>query len=98
MSYLVFYQIRYGVRLFFDIVKFVMVLYAFMSWFVRPDNAFYRVLARFCQPIVSPFRPLAARLMQRGFFLDISYILAYLALGVAQYLVNQVLIWIQMLI
>ena len=64
MAYLVIMQIASGLSWFFRIVTFVMVLYAFLSWFVRPDNAFYRLLARFCQPILAPFRPIAARLME----------------------------------
>ena len=98
MAYLVIVQIANGLSWFFRIVTFVMVLYAFLSWFVRPDNAFYRLLARFCQPILAPFRPIAARLMYRGFPFDVSYILAFFAIQVLQYLVMQVLSWILMLI
>lgn len=98
MAYLVIMQIASGLSWFFRIVTFAMVLYAFLSWFVRPDNAFYRLLARFCQPILAPFRPIAARLMYRGFPFDVSYILAFFAIQVLQYLVMQVLSWILMLI
>ena len=58
MAYLVIVQIANGLSWFFRIVTFIMVLYAFLSWFVRPDNAFYRLLARFCQPILARSGPL----------------------------------------
>lgn len=98
MGYAVMWRIITGVDLFFDVVTFIMVLYAFMSWFVRPNNAFYQLLARFCQPIVAPFRPIAARLMRSGIMFDVSYILAFFAIRVAQYLVIQVLQWILQLL
>ena len=97
MAYAVLVQILNGISLFFDVVTFIMVLYAFMSWFMRPNNAFYQLLARFCQPIVAPFRPIASRLMQSGFMFDVSYILAFFAIRITQYLVLQVFQWILML-
>ncbi len=98
MVYAIVAKVLYGINLFFDIITFIMILYAFMSWFVRPNNAFYQLLARFCQPIVAPFRPIAARLMQSGFMFDVSYILAFFAIRIAQYLVVQVFKWILMLL
>ena len=75
----------------------IMQIASGLSWFFRIVT-FVMVLARFCQPILAPFRPIAARLMYRGFPFDVSYILAFFAIQVLEYLVMQVLSWIGMLI
>lgn len=93
-GYPAYVWILQSVNLLFRLATFALLLYALMSWFVRPDNAFYRLLARVCQPMIAPFRPLAARLLGRGIPFDVSYLLALLALQLLQSLVVRVLSWI----
>ena len=65
-----------------NIYTYVILACAVLSWFVRPDNRLYLFLRSICEPVVAPFRKLAARLMPRGMMIDISSLLAYFALQI----------------
>ncbi|MBO4297389.1 MAG: YggT family protein [Clostridia bacterium] len=84
----VVYQIYTGINYFLDIVSGILFVYCLMTWFVRPDSQIYLFMRRLVDPIVTPFRPLARRLMERGLMLDISVLLAIIGVRVIRYLVQ----------
>ena len=80
---------------FFDIIHILMLLYIVLSWF-RVNGALYRIhsaLGRLVEPIFAPFRPIGMWLIMRGFPLDISPIIAFLAVGMVRSLVVEIIYW-----
>lgn len=84
MSYALLIKIYEGLSLFLNIVSGILLAYCIMSWFVRPTNRLFMIVSRFTQPLVAPFRPIANKLMQRGFMIDVSILLAFLAIRVLE--------------
>ncbi len=83
-----------GVSMFLNIISMALVVYALMSWFVRPDSPLYRFMSRFCEPIVAPFRPISRRLIEAGLRIDISVILAVAAIRLLQSLLYRLLAFV----
>ncbi len=84
----VLYQVYTGINSFLDILSGILFVYCLMTWFVRPDSQIYIFMRRLIEPIVSPFRPLARRLMERGLMLDISVLLAIFGIRIIRYVVQ----------
>ena len=84
-------RVYQGVSMFLNIVSMMLVVYAFMTWFVRPDAPVYRFMNRFCEPLLAPFRPIARRLIEYGLRIDISVILAIAAIRVLERLLYRLL-------
>lgn len=82
MRQMVAYQLLSGVDTFLNLVSVILVVYALMSWFMRPDNRVYIFFARMADVILTPFRPAARWLYTKGFRVDMSVILALLAIRV----------------
>ena len=76
------YQIYVGIHQFIRILSGALFIYALMTWFVRPDAKIYRLFSRFCDPLLTPFRPLGRKLIQMGLRVDLSVFLALIALQV----------------
>ena len=81
-------QIFSGINYFLNIVSVILFVYCLMTWFVRPDSQMYIFMRRLIEPIVSPFRPLARRLMEKGLMLDVSVLLAILGVRVIRYIIS----------
>ena len=77
-------KILTGISYFCNIITALLVIYCLMTWFVRPDSPIYTFIHRLVEPFVAPFRPLALRLMEKGFMIDISVFLAIIAIRVVQ--------------
>ena len=73
-----------GLYRFLSALQLLLVVYALMTWFVRPDNAVYRFLYRFLDPILTPFKRLSRYLIQRGLRIDLSVLFAIIALRILQ--------------
>lgn len=84
-------RIYEGVTLFLRVISGMLLIYALMTWFVRPENRFYRLIARFCDPLLAPFRGLSRKLIQRGLMIDVSVWLALLSLRLIEYLLARLL-------
>ena len=87
MSYAFLYQIVQGLSMFLRIVRYILLAYCLMSWFVRPTNRFYQICQRMCDPLLAPFRPISRKLIEKGFMIDISAILAFFALDIVERLI-----------
>lgn len=92
MQQMVMYQLINGVDTFLNILSLVLVVYAVMTWFMRPDNPIYIVFARIADFVISPFRPISNWLINKGLRFDVSVILA---LACIQFLRNLLysLVW-----
>ena len=90
MAFQVIYQIQTGINFFLNIVSVLLSIYCLMTWFVRPGSSMYAFMQKLIGPIVAPFRPLALRLMEHGLMLDISVLLAIIAVRIASWLINVV--------
>lgn len=91
MQYTVLYQVFRGISICLTILQYVLLAYCVMSWVVRPTNSFYQLCQRICEPLLAPFRPLSRKLIERGFMIDISALLAFFILSLIQ---RRVLWWI----
>lgn len=83
-----------GVSLFFNIISVLIFAYAIMTWIMRPDNVIFRIVGRFVQPLLAPFRPIARKLIEKGLMIDITVLLAYLAISLTRSAVIWFLTWI----
>ena len=80
----VIFNILTGVSYFCNIISALLFIYCLMTWIVRPNSPAYTFVHRIVEPFLAPFRPLSMRLMQKGFMIDITPLLAILALRVIQ--------------
>ena len=87
-------QIYSGISIFLNIISVILFVYCLMTWFVRPDSQIYVFMRRLVDPIVAPFRPLALRLMEKGLMIDISVLLAILAVRILSYVLSIVFTWL----
>ena len=89
MQTIVVVQILSGVDTFLNLLSAVLVIYALMTWFMRPDNPVYIFLARIAGTVVAPFRPIANKLIGLGFRIDVSVFLALAAIQILRSLLNE---------
>lgn len=84
MSWEIASRITLGIHYFLRILSIALWVYAIMSWFVRPYNRVYIFMRNFVSPLLAPFRPLARKLIEKGVMVDLSVIMAWLALRILQ--------------
>ena len=89
MAWSVQYAIFSGLYRFLEALQLLLIVYALMTWFVRPDNAVYRFLYRFLDPILTPFKRLSRYLINRGLRIDLSVWFAVIALRIIQSLLTR---------
>ena len=89
MAWSVQYAIFSGLYRFLEALQLLLIVYALMTWFVRPDNAVYRFLYRFLNPILTPFKRLSRYLINRGLRIDLSVWFAVIALRIIQSLLTR---------
>ena len=80
-----------------QILTFLLVARAILSWFIKPYSKYYKyyaILLRITEPVIYPFRKLAARFMSPGVPIDLAPLFAMLAIWLLQMLLNTVANWI----
>lgn len=90
----ILFAIYQGVHQFVRILTYILFIYAFMTWFVRPDAKIYRIFSRLCDPLLAPFRPLSRKLIQMGLHVDLSVWLAAIALQIIDNLLYRLLFFL----
>ena len=92
MGNIVWFQTVVGISRFLNVVSAILVIYALMTWFVRPDSPIYVFFARIADVLISPFRPIASWVIEKlGLRIDISVLLALLAIEIIQSLLMRTL-------
>ncbi len=88
------YVLAQAVNLFFRVVYYMIFIRIIMSWFIRdPRNKFYMILVNVTEPILLPFRKLSYKIFAgRNMMIDISPLLAIIALQVINNIVIRVLV------
>lgn len=77
-----------GLVYFLNIVSFVLFAYAILSWFLPKWHKVMVIMARYLEPILSPFRKLSQRIMPAGTPLDLSILFAIISVQVASRILN----------
>ena len=90
MFYNVGYKLLIGINYFFRILNLVLLLYCVLSFFGR-NTKLYATLDRFLMPLRRPFMPISMRLAQMGLPLDFSIIFLWIALGLVQRLLTEII-------
>lgn len=85
-------QIYTGLNYFANAIISLIWVYCVMSWFVRPTNRLYQFLERFLYPVLEPFRIISRKLIRSGFMIDISPVLATLAIRLIMSLILRLMI------
>lgn len=80
MKYMILINIVRGVRWFLNILSWLIIANALLSWFMDPTHPIRSFLMRLVEPIVRPFRRLTSRLNTSGFPIDFSPLFAYFAI------------------
>lgn len=71
-----------ALRLFYDVLSFLILARVLSSWFVRnPYNRLYQILLQLTEPMLAPCRMLLSR-FQQNLGVDFSPILALLFLNI----------------
>jgi len=78
------FQIVMAISLFLRILSIALWVYVIMSWFVRPYNRVYIFVRNLVAPLLAPFRPIARKLMESGVMVDLSVVMAWIALRILQ--------------
>ena len=81
------YLIAKVIDILLGVIYFAMFLRAILSIFVSPDNKLNLLCVLITEPFVAPFRLILAKLnIGQGLPIDISFMVAYLALFLARLL------------
>ena len=80
MLYMVIINIVRGVRWFLNILSWLIIANALLSWFMAPNHPVRSFLMRLIDPIVRPFRRITSRMNTSGFPIDFSPLFAYFAI------------------
>lgn len=91
MNYMVMMQLISGVDTFLNLLSIVLVVYALMSWFMRPDSQIYQFFAKIADVVVSPFRPVSRWLINQGLRIDLSVFLALAAIQILRSLLSRLM-------
>jgi uncharacterized protein YggT (Ycf19 family) len=78
----------------FNLAAAIVLIYVVATWIVKPNNKILIILSRVAEPIIQPFRPIAAKLTQKGVTLDLSPVLAIVGLSVIRWVLLTVISWI----
>ncbi|NLM07888.1 MAG: YggT family protein [Clostridiales Family XIII bacterium] len=82
------------INLFFQVIVYLILGRAIMSWFIRPGDRLYPLymsVIRITEPILAPFRNLSNRIMGHS-AIDFSPVLAILAIYIIRRLLSALLI------
>jgi len=69
-----------GIIWFLRVLSVMIIINAFLSWFVDMNHPIREFVSRFVNPVVRPFRKLTDRLPSSHIPIDISPLLAYFAI------------------
>ena len=78
----------------FNIATAVVLIYVVATWIVKPNSQILNILSRIAEPIIQPFRPIAAKLTEKGVMLDLSPVLAVIGLSVIRWVLMTVISWV----
>lgn len=67
---------------FLQLIEWVIVINAILSWFLPPHNPVRSLLIRFIEPIMQPFRRLTAKMSSQTMMIDFSPILAIITIEI----------------
>ena len=82
------------INIVFNLATAVVLIYVVATWIVKPNSQIFNILSRVAEPIIQPFRPIAARLTQKGVMLDLSPVLAVVGLYVIRWVLLNVISWL----
>lgn len=82
MNTMIRWQIISGVDSFLNIISVLLIVYAVMTWIMRPDNPVYIFVARIADAVLMPFRPIGRWLINLGLRIDLTVIIALFAIRV----------------
>jgi len=77
-----------GVQWFLNILSWLIIINALMSWFIDPTHPLRSFIMRLVEPVVAPFRKITDRLNTSGFPIDFSPLLAYFAIMILQQIIG----------
>jgi len=66
----------------FTLATAMVLIYVAATWIFKPNSQILNILSRVAEPIIQPFRPIAAKLTQKGVMLDLSPVLAVIGLSI----------------
>ncbi|MFU0801480.1 MAG: YggT family protein [Xylanivirga thermophila] len=81
-----------GIVLFLDIICWLIVIGALLSWFIDPTHPIRTFITRITEPFVAPFRPLSDKINSSGLPIDFSPLFTYLFLTIIIQLLQRLII------
>lgn len=90
ISYWIFYILIH----LFRIYSYVFIADAVLSWFLKPDNTFRKILIFLTEPFVSLFRPLERKIVKNsGFPISLSHLFAFFSLQILQSILSRLIVY-----
>ena len=86
---LVLYQVLSGVDTFLNVLSIMLVIYALMTWFMRPNNPVYIFFARIADVAMTPFRPIGRWLFEKGLRIDLTLYITLVAIQLLRNLLTR---------
>ncbi len=83
-----------GISYFLTIVRYLLLAYCVLSWFMPPYRGIMKTLSRFVDPLLRPIRNVLYRFANR-MPIDLSALIAFFLLELLSRLVWQVYFWIR---
>jgi len=83
-----FHLFLYALIQFLQVVKWIIIINALLSWFLPYDNKIRIFLERVLYPIMNPFRQLTKKMSSGNLMIDFSPILAIIAIEIVQRLLR----------
>ena len=82
-----------GIIWFLEIIRYAVMIYILLSWFMPPNQGIMRFLERITDPLLRPFRNLLFRIAPRMIF-DLSPLLFFMLVGLLIRFVSVVFLWL----
>ncbi len=76
------FYILSGVTQFLNLLMWLLIIDALLSWILSPFNKVRQILQRITTPLRAPFVPLSMKLVRSGLPLDLSGLFAMIALQI----------------
>lgn len=83
-----------GLDYFLQLLRYVVLIYLVLTWFVSPYNKLMKVLYRVVDPLLRPIRNILFRFLPR-MMIDPSPIVLFLLMDVVRRFVWQIYYWIR---
>ena len=90
---MILYRIYLGCYYFLEILRYALLIYCILSWFMPPWNKVMQFLAKITDPMLNLIRPLMRRIFP-NLPIDLSAIVIFFLIGLAERLLYRLYVFL----